>query len=1284
MPKTLQLRRGTTAQITANTPASGELFVDTDKKTVTVGDGSTAGGVILARDDRVSDVYNRANAVNGFAVSAFNTANGANGLAQSAFNSANTNTTNITAVNGFAQGAYNTANGANGLASGAFNAANNKQDLLVSGTNIKTINGSSVLGAGNLVVSGGGGGSANTVAVTPTSDNFITIGNPTNVEYFPASNLTFSGPLVLAANLGTTSLQSSSNNYIDVVPYEYSQSVDELTGSKYGFFALCFNRRNVGSFPARWVQEIDNLIPGDRITLKFVAGANNNVMDTFTVPLNVIAPPAIMASQAATEWTRFAGSPFGYNSDFTPTQTGDKPENSGTGFNWNFSSSTKALSGKTIFFRADVVQPAYTSNTTLITTQLIGENTGRPIHHNFLTRISGRGYLNPTSIFTNSTTSFAVSPTNGTNQRVGVYRILIEKQAGTVVTLSSNDYREILVSNSAVAWGNTVSSVTSPAKVYDSANSKVWISGANLIGTVTTTTPLQVYNPPVPAALIDVGPNLKVYGDPVNNRLVSTGKISKAEDFKILGTVSSQSTVANTVYYPTVVSTRYMGSANTGSFTPYRSINGVYLDNGIGGGGAETIKLINVTPEVYELIGQNNSIFYIHYGTVSSGGQTANLTMRTTNQGNNGIYISSYSGQGSSWTEGNWIGANLGTYWQDGTFYTSNSSYSKPTWTYDLDTYNNQIAIPTNVVTLTTNANVINELITLRNFSAGPGISPLGNANNFVKIYVDGILTNVNGIDAANNRIITNLPASKFANTDFTGATITVFSSLNDYATLSDVAKSIPAWVNAISTSSNQTSTSHYVGGGAGGVALRQWSINEIIAGSSQRTTNMSFGYFSQQGAVNFGQGIDRAISYNQQLGDPGSDKLATTSPENTALLTFNLGVAGGLATNYFYANTIMGTNGISYANTYTGDRVYSSETIRVGARNISNPDSANSSIAVLFRANNITLRNDSPNVTDANSSLVITTGTVRGNERYVPPGAPSEARSFRLGADPFSGGSGGGGFYIKNQSWDLANTACSWTVESWICSSYLYQAVPLITALGTGNLTDQGTTYMRGEFPFYGVVNINSNQQFVVINQAIYNSLGRIWDGNQQTGGYNNYFPLAGKWYHMAFVHDLNDPLGSRSLTMYLNGFIYWRVTNPGFGASSLNNVDWGVYAAQAAWYYNYRVSFGQGNNTGVRYTLPTTGPLFDGSTPIRAFTPELAPYGVTPQRTITGDTQYRYDALDLSGGIRMDNTANTYVSGAFKPPPPTNPIGGYLFVEEGALKYRGSSGTITTIANP
>jgi len=45
-------------------------------------------------------------------------------------------------------------------------------------------------------------------------------------------------------------------------------------------------------------------------------------------------------------------------------------------------------------------------------------------------------------------------------------------------------------------------------------------------------------------------------------------------------------------------------------------------------------------------------------------------------------------------------------------------------------------------------------------------------------------------------------------------------------------------------------------------------------------------------------------------------------------------------------------------------------------------------------------------------------------------------------------------------------------------------------------------------------------------------------------------------------------------------------------------------------------------------------------------------------------------------SGVIKMTNVST---------PPTTNPTGGgILYVENGALKYRGPNGTVTTIANP
>ena len=49
----MQLRRGTTAQHSAFTGLSGEVTVDTDKKTIVVHDGSTAGGIPLAKSSEV-------------------------------------------------------------------------------------------------------------------------------------------------------------------------------------------------------------------------------------------------------------------------------------------------------------------------------------------------------------------------------------------------------------------------------------------------------------------------------------------------------------------------------------------------------------------------------------------------------------------------------------------------------------------------------------------------------------------------------------------------------------------------------------------------------------------------------------------------------------------------------------------------------------------------------------------------------------------------------------------------------------------------------------------------------------------------------------------------------------------------------------------------------------------------------------------------------------------------------------------------------------------------------
>jgi len=90
MPTQLQLRRGNTAQTATFTGAVAEITVDTDKKTVVVHDGTTAGGFALALESAQLDqfAFTKANLAFDRANSAFAQANAAFDTANTKFNSA--------------------------------------------------------------------------------------------------------------------------------------------------------------------------------------------------------------------------------------------------------------------------------------------------------------------------------------------------------------------------------------------------------------------------------------------------------------------------------------------------------------------------------------------------------------------------------------------------------------------------------------------------------------------------------------------------------------------------------------------------------------------------------------------------------------------------------------------------------------------------------------------------------------------------------------------------------------------------------------------------------------------------------------------------------------------------------------------------------------------------------------------------------------------------------------------------------------------------------------------
>ena len=156
MPTTqLQLRRGNTAQTAIFTGAVGEVTVDTQKKTLIVHDGVTAGGTEIALQVYANAAYHAANNAGSTAADAYQHAGSASSYANSAYGQANTATTNAATADQravtsgvYANSAYAAANtadqkaiSAGSYANGAFEAANTANTWLQSyvGTQISNL-----------------------------------------------------------------------------------------------------------------------------------------------------------------------------------------------------------------------------------------------------------------------------------------------------------------------------------------------------------------------------------------------------------------------------------------------------------------------------------------------------------------------------------------------------------------------------------------------------------------------------------------------------------------------------------------------------------------------------------------------------------------------------------------------------------------------------------------------------------------------------------------------------------------------------------------------------------------------------------------------------------------------------------------------------------------------------------------------------------------------------------------------------------------------------------------
>lgn len=141
MSTVLKFRRGNTAAANAFTGQEGELFVDTTKDTLVVHDGVTAGGVPLATESYVTTQIGNLSLFSGSYDDLTNKP------------TIPTTTSQLTNNSGFI-----TSSALSGYATESYvgTQLSTKQNTLVSGNNIKTINGYSLLGTGNINIAGGG------------------------------------------------------------------------------------------------------------------------------------------------------------------------------------------------------------------------------------------------------------------------------------------------------------------------------------------------------------------------------------------------------------------------------------------------------------------------------------------------------------------------------------------------------------------------------------------------------------------------------------------------------------------------------------------------------------------------------------------------------------------------------------------------------------------------------------------------------------------------------------------------------------------------------------------------------------------------------------------------------------------------------------------------------------------------------------------------------------------------------------------------------------------------
>lgn len=199
------------------------------------------------------------------------------------------------------------------------------QAILVSGTNIKTIDGVSILGSGNISTGGGGGTSREVISATlsGTQTNYSISGVSTSKNVTTELRVDFSGASFIWKSLNTTSWEDG--KHVTVV----NDTVSDSSGARF----ILFENQEGGSgtqfrYLFNGVPPI--IMPGDFITfrlnttdnfLDFVCSScfGANADDSFSVYSDFVGGPAIASGAAANGLGPFVGIQGNGSCAFTST-----------------------------------------------------------------------------------------------------------------------------------------------------------------------------------------------------------------------------------------------------------------------------------------------------------------------------------------------------------------------------------------------------------------------------------------------------------------------------------------------------------------------------------------------------------------------------------------------------------------------------------------------------------------------------------------------------------------------------------------------------------------------------------------------------------------------------------------------------------------------------------------------------------------------------------------------------------------------------------------------------